>query len=89
MSLDSETLQKFASVRSKEAFSITEKHTEALFGRPEVFITPQGAIDSSKDDLIKLSFSGLKRLILEAVTFGSFLWDVESYVDSRYHFVTS
>ncbi|KAL0921524.1 hypothetical protein M5K25_008604 [Dendrobium thyrsiflorum] len=89
MSLDSETLQKFASVRSKEAFSITEKHTEALFGRPEVLITPQGAIDSSKEDLIKLSFSGLKRLILEAVTFGSFLWDVESYVDSRYHFVTS
>jgi len=24
---------------------------------------------------------------LEAVTFGSFLWDVESHVDSRYHFV--
>lgn len=89
MSLDSETLQRFASVRSKEAFSITEKHTEALFGRPEIVITPQGGIDSSKEELIKLSFSGLKRLILEAVTFGSFLWDVESYVDSRYHFVTS
>ncbi|CDY40232.1 BnaA09g35140D [Brassica napus] len=27
------------------------------------------------------------RLLLEAVTFGSFLWDVESHVDSRYHFV--
>uniref|UniRef100_A0A0D3CJN6 Uncharacterized protein n=1 Tax=Brassica oleracea var. oleracea TaxID=109376 RepID=A0A0D3CJN6_BRAOL len=26
-------------------------------------------------------------LVLEAVTFGSFLWDVESHVDSRYHFV--
>lgn len=91
MSLDSEILQRFASLRSKEAFSIIEKHREALFGRPDITLTtPQGTADaSSKDDLIKLSFSGLKRLILEAVTFGSFLWDVESYVDSRYHFVIS
>jgi len=49
-------------------------------------ITPQG-IDSSKDEHIQISFKGLKRLVLEAVTFGSFLWDVESHVDSRYHFV--
>ncbi|XP_008798412.1 UV-B-induced protein At3g17800, chloroplastic-like [Phoenix dactylifera] len=89
MSFDSETLQRYATVRSKEAFSIIEKHTEALFGRPEIVITPQGTIDSSKDELIKISFAGLRRLILEAVTFGSFLWDVESYVDSRYHFVTN
>lgn len=88
MSLDSETLQRFASLRSKEAFSIIEKHREALFGRTEIAITPQGTVDSSKEELLKISFAGLKRLILEAVTFGSFLWDVESYVDSRYHFVT-
>ncbi|MQL96077.1 hypothetical protein Taro_028741 [Colocasia esculenta] len=89
MSLDPETLHRYATVRSKEAFGIIEKHTEALFGRPEVVITPQGTIDSSKDEVIKISFSGLRRLILEAVTFGSFLWDVESYVDSRYHFVAN
>lgn len=89
MSFDPETLQKYAAIRSKEAFGIIEKHTEALFGRPEIVITPQGTIDSSKDELIKISFGGLKRLILEAVTFGSFLWDVESYVDSRYHFVAN
>lgn len=89
MSFDSETLQRYATIRSKEAFSIIEKHTEALFGRPEIVITPQGTIDSSKDELIKISFGGLKRLILEAVTFGSFLWEVESYVDSRYHFVAN
>lgn len=89
MSFDSDTLQRHATIRSKEAFSIIEKHTEALFGRPEIVITPEGAIDSSKDELIKISFAGLRRLILEAVTFGSFLWDVESYVDSRYHFVTN
>ncbi|KAK9115757.1 hypothetical protein Sjap_014704 [Stephania japonica] len=89
MSFDTETLQKYATIRSKEAVSIIERHTEALFGRPEIVITPQGTIDSSKDERIKISFGGLKRLVLEAVTFGSFLWDVESYVDSRYHFVTN
>ena len=87
MSFDGETLQRYATIRSKEAVSIIEKHTEALFGRPEIVITPQGTVDSSKDEFIKISFGGLKRLVLEAVTFGSFLWDVESYVDSRYHFV--
>ncbi|WOL11611.1 hypothetical protein Cni_G20375 [Canna indica] len=89
MSFDSDTLQRYATIRSKETFTIIEKHTEALFGRPEIVITPEGIIDSSKDELLKISFAGLRRLILEAVTFGSFLWDVESYVDSSYHFVTN
>lgn len=89
MSFDSEALQRYATIRSKEAFNIVEKQTEALFGRIEIVITPQGAIDDSKDDLIKISLGELRRLILEAVTFGSFLWDVESHVDSRYHFVTN
>ncbi|KAL0282874.1 UNVERIFIED_CONTAM: UV-B-induced protein, chloroplastic [Sesamum angustifolium] len=89
MSFDGETLQRYATIRSKEAISIIEKHTEALFGRPEMVITPEGTVDSSKDELIKISFGGLRRLVLEAVTFGSFLWDVESYVDSRYHFVAN
>ncbi|KAK2664594.1 hypothetical protein Ddye_003168 [Dipteronia dyeriana] len=87
MSFDGETLQRYATIRSKEAVSIIEKHTEALFGRPEIIITSQGTVDSSNDELMKISFGGLKRLVLEAVTFGSFLWDVESHVDSRYHFV--
>ncbi|GKV05254.1 hypothetical protein SLEP1_g17288 [Rubroshorea leprosula] len=87
MTFDGETLQRYATIRSKEAVGIIEKQTEALFGRPEIVITPKGTVDSSNDELIKISFSGLKRLVLEAVTFGSFLWDVESYVDSRYHFV--
>ncbi|CAH9115926.1 unnamed protein product [Cuscuta epithymum] len=88
MSLDAEILQAYASIRSKEAIQIIEKHTEALFGRPEVAITRQGTIDFSKEEMVMIRFSGLKRLILEALTFGSFLWDVESYVDLRYHFVT-
>ncbi|WVZ21952.1 hypothetical protein V8G54_000496 [Vigna mungo] len=85
MSLDGDTLQRYATIRSKEAISIIEKHTEALFGRPEIVVTPEGSV--SKDENVKISFGGLKKLVLEAVTFGSFLWDVESYVDSRYHFV--
>jgi len=89
MSFDSDTLQTYATIRSKVAFGIIEKHTEALFGKPEIVITPEGTVDSSKDEYVRISFSGLRRLILEAVTFGSFLWDVESYVDSRYHFVTN
>ena len=82
-------LFSYATIRSKEAVSIIEKHTEALFGRPEIVITAEGTVDSSKDEVIKISFGGLRRLVLEAVTFGSFLWDVESYVDSRYHFVAN
>ncbi|PSR96511.1 UV-B-induced protein [Actinidia chinensis var. chinensis] len=89
MSVDGETLQRYATIRSKEAITIIEKHTEALFGRPEIAITPQGTVNASKDERIKISFGGLRRLLLEAVTFGSFLWDVESYVDSRYHFVAN
>ncbi|XP_043695660.1 UV-B-induced protein At3g17800, chloroplastic-like [Telopea speciosissima] len=89
MSFDAETLHRYATIRSKEAISIIEKHTESLFGRPEIVFPPQGTVDSTKDELIRLSFGGLKRLVLEALTFGSFLWDVESYVDSRYHFVIS
>ncbi|KAI3758796.1 hypothetical protein L6452_06368 [Arctium lappa] len=89
MSFDGESLQRYATIRSKEAVSIIEKHTEALFGRPEIVMTAEGTVDSSKDEVIKISFGGLRRLVLEAVTFGSFLWDVESYVDSRYHFVAN
>ncbi|EPS73872.1 hypothetical protein M569_00881 [Genlisea aurea] len=88
MSLDGETIQRYATIRSKEAIGIIEKHTEALFGRPEIVLTPEGSVDSSKDEAaITIRFAALKRLVLEAVTFGSFLWDVESFVDSRYHFV--
>ncbi|CAI0400305.1 unnamed protein product [Linum tenue] len=80
MGFDGETLQSYATIRSKEAVTLIEKHTEALFGRPEIMITPE-------DEVVKISFAGLKRLVLEAVTFGSFLWDAEGYVDSRYRLV--
>ncbi|KAL2930546.1 hypothetical protein RDABS01_035956 [Bienertia sinuspersici] len=87
MAFDAETLARYATIRSKEAVSIIEKHSEALFGKPEIVFTSQGTIDPLREEHIKIGFGGLKRLVLEAVTFGSFLWDVESYVDSRIHFV--
>ncbi|KAH9301031.1 hypothetical protein KI387_012614, partial [Taxus chinensis] len=59
----------------------------ALFGRHEIQNTPDGSIAVVKDEIIRIRFTGLNNLVLEAVTFGSFLWDVESCVDSRYHFV--
>ncbi|KMZ57904.1 hypothetical protein ZOSMA_81G01250 [Zostera marina] len=74
----------YASIRSKEAFSIIEKHTEALFGKSDSV----SGNSSNKDEVVKISIAGLKRLVLEAVTFGSFLWDIESHVDSRYRFVS-
>ncbi|KAL8139744.1 hypothetical protein V2J09_005765 [Rumex salicifolius] len=87
MSFDADTLQRCATIRSKEAFTIIEKHTEALFGRPEIVVKLDGTVDDSKDELIKIGFNGIRRLVLEAVTFGSFLWDVESYVESTYPFI--
>lgn len=84
MGFDSETLQECATIRSKEAQGLVEKQTDALFGELRTMIMPSGMIDQSKDEIIKISFASLKRLIMEALTFGSFLWDVETYVDSRH-----
>ncbi|XP_065879699.1 UV-B-induced protein At3g17800, chloroplastic [Euphorbia lathyris] len=87
MYLDAETLQRYATIRSKEAISLIEKQTQALFGRPDIRIAEDGSIDTSNDEVISITFTGLTTLILEAVAFGSFLWDAESYVESKYHFL--
>ncbi|KAI9176703.1 hypothetical protein LWI28_006188 [Acer negundo] len=89
MYLDAETLQMYATIRSKEAISLIEKQTQALFGRPDIRILEDGSIDSSNDEVVAVTFSGLTMLVLEAVAFGSFLWDSESYVESKYPFVKS
>ncbi|KAK8565162.1 hypothetical protein V6N13_020288 [Hibiscus sabdariffa] len=68
MGFDPETLERCAKLRSKEAANLIERHNCALFG------------DEQMDEVIKTSFSSLKRLVLEAVAFGSFLWDIEEYV---------
>lgn len=89
MYLDSETLQRYATIRSKEAVSLIEKQTQALFGRPDIMIADDGSIDTSNDEVVGISFAGLTMLVLEAVAFGSFLWDAESYAESKYHFFKS
>ncbi|KAL3497909.1 hypothetical protein ACH5RR_040641 [Cinchona calisaya] len=86
MYLDAETLQRYATIRSKEAISLIEKQTQALFGRPDIRVAEDGSFDTSNDEMISLTFSGLTMLVLEAVAFGSFLWDAEGYVESKYHF---
>ncbi|XP_030947455.1 UV-B-induced protein At3g17800, chloroplastic [Quercus lobata] len=89
MYLDAETLQRYATIRSKEAISLIEKQTQALFGRPDIRIAEDGSIDTSNDEVLAITFTGLTMLVLEAVAFGSFLWVAESYVESKYHFVKS
>lgn len=89
MHLDAETLQRYATIRSGEAISLIEKQTQALFGRPDIKVTDDGSLDASNDEVISVTFSGLTLLVLEAVTFGSFLWDAEGYVESRYSFLKS
>ncbi|KAJ7943885.1 UV-B-induced protein, chloroplastic [Quillaja saponaria] len=86
MYLDAETLQRYATIRSKEAISLIEKQTQALFGRPDIRISDDGSIETSNDEVLSITFSGLAMLVLEAVAFGSFLWDAESYVESKCHF---
>lgn len=81
-SFDANTLQKTATVRSSESIRVVERHTEALFGKPEVEEQAEGAT-LVKDEGVHVSVRALRRLILEAVAFGSFLWDVETFVDNR------
>ncbi|KAG9154662.1 hypothetical protein Leryth_021152 [Lithospermum erythrorhizon] len=87
MYLDAETLQRYATIRSKEAISLIERQTQALFGRPDIKVAEDGSLDTSNDESISLTFSGLTLLVLEAVAFGSFLWDAEGYVESKYSFL--
>ncbi|XP_020705445.1 UV-B-induced protein At3g17800, chloroplastic [Dendrobium catenatum] len=89
MYLDAETLHRYATIRSNEAVALIEKQTQALFGRPDIKIADDGTLDASNDEVVGISFSGLTMLVLEAVAFGSFLWEAESYVESKYHFLTN
>ncbi|XP_028754660.1 UV-B-induced protein At3g17800, chloroplastic [Neltuma alba] len=89
MYLDGETLQRYATIRSKEAISLVEKQTQALFGRPDIRIAEDGSIETPTDETLSVTLSGLTMLVLEAVAFGSFLWDAENYVESKFHFVNN
>ncbi|KAJ0234104.1 Phosphoserine aminotransferase [Hirschfeldia incana] len=69
---DPETLRRCARPRTEEARNLVEKQSLALFGAEE------------SDETIVTSYSSLKRLVLEAVAFGTFLWDTELYVEGTY-----
>lgn len=74
---DPDTLQRCAKLKSKEATNLIESHTRALFSDEKT-----GSLDP--DEVILTSFSSLKRLVLEAVAFGSFLWDTEECINTIY-----
>ncbi|CAH9129388.1 unnamed protein product [Cuscuta epithymum] len=70
---DRETVQIYGKPKSKAAINLMERHTNALFG----------VVD--RDDVISTSLASLKRIVLEAVAFGSFLWEIEEYTNTTYN----
>ncbi|KAL4587927.1 hypothetical protein LXL04_000804 [Taraxacum kok-saghyz] len=68
-----DSLAKCGQPNSKESMSLIARHSLGLFG------------DVDSDDVILTSFATLKRFVLEAVAFGSFLWDAEEYVKTVYN----
>ncbi|WVZ52295.1 hypothetical protein U9M48_003369, partial [Paspalum notatum var. saurae] len=73
MGFDPKTLQLCAKLRTCEASNLIERHSWALFGEDMT-------LSQENDEAIILDPSSLKRLLLEAIAFGSFLWDVEDYI---------
>lgn len=71
------SLQKCAKLRSVEAVKLIESYTSALFGNEKCELV-------QSDEVILTSFSSLRRLVMEAAAFGSFLWGVEDYIDNVY-----
>lgn len=74
MGLDQESIQMCAKPKSKEAVNLLERHSSALFGDRVL----------EKDDVLTTSFASMKRFLLEAVAFGSFLWNAEKFVSDVY-----
>ncbi|KAL4192614.1 hypothetical protein AMTRI_Chr06g172920 [Amborella trichopoda] len=79
---NAETFQRCAALRSKEAVNLVEKHSWALFGECEE--EGEEGMGEEQDEVLLISISSLKRLVLEAVAFGLFLYNVEAYVDPIY-----
>lgn len=82
MGFDPKTLQLCAKLRSFEASNLIQRHSWALFG-------DSMELSQGNDEAVILDPSSLKRLLLEAIAFGSFLWDVEDYVDEVYKLTDS
>lgn len=48
----------------------------------------QDAVASDKVEALSITVGTQRRAVLEAIAFGTFLRDVESYVDSEYQLLT-
>lgn len=68
----------------REGMNVIEKQTAALFGVPQLVQAPDGSVTVGDGDHIRVPFLTIRTLVLEAMAFGSFLWEVESHVDSKY-----
>ncbi|KAL5981089.1 hypothetical protein ACLOJK_029009 [Asimina triloba] len=68
-----ETLQRYATMRSKEAMSLIGNKHKRCLGGPDIMVAEVGSLDTSNDEVVGISFAGLSMLVLEAVAFGSFL----------------
>ncbi|KAM1137461.1 hypothetical protein FF1_035419 [Malus domestica] len=77
MGFEPDTLQRCAKLRSEVAVNLIKNHCCALFGDDESMGSPE------TDEVILTSYSSLKRLVLEAVAFGSFLWDTEECIGTQ------
>lgn len=77
MSFDPDTLEMCAKPKSKEAVRLIERHACALFGGDQT-------LSESSNEVISTSFGTLRRYVLEAIAFGSFLWDAEEFVSPAY-----
>ncbi|CDP03929.1 unnamed protein product [Coffea canephora] len=75
MGFDPESLQMCAKPKSKEAANLIERQSFALFGDEET-----GLLETN--EVISTSFASLKRYVLEAIAFGSYLWDAEEYIST-------
>ncbi|KAL6271136.1 hypothetical protein ACE6H2_028047 [Prunus campanulata] len=78
MGFDPDTLQRCAKLRSEVAVNLVKNHCCALFGDDGTMSSPEN------DEVISTSYSSVKRLVLEAVAFGSFLWDTEECIETVY-----
>lgn len=78
MGFDCNAFKLCSKLRSQAVATIIEEHSLAIFG--------DGDMNNliSNDGMILVSFSGLRRMMLEAVAFGTFLWNAEDFVDSIY-----
>ncbi|KAL9235630.1 hypothetical protein vseg_010374 [Gypsophila vaccaria] len=72
--LDRETRSVCAKLKYQEGVELVEKHCGALFGN----------CCDDKNEVILTSLSSMKRLVLEAVAFGCFLWDAEQFISRIY-----